>query len=164
MRAFVIAPTINVAGDRLVGRASRTARVLWLYSYDRCVTLDRRRRLVTVATTRLWLWRSERRVPFDRVERIVLRAQSLSGLGLWTLLSLGVAPALEGALFLISLGLRDGRDELFLFTVWEDQSGGGDLMSAMAGERAPDPRIGDEGAGEVVARLREFLAVPVSSH
>jgi len=138
--------------------------VLWLYSFDRCVTLDRGRRLVTIATTRLWLWRSERRVPFDDVERIVLRAQSLSGLGLWTLLSLGFAPALDGALFLISLGLRNGRGELFLFTVWEEQGGGPDLVAAMAGERDREPRLGDERAGEVIARLREFLAVPVSSH
>lgn len=164
MRAFVKAPTIEVTGDRLVGRVSRIARVLWLGSYDRRVTLDRQRRLVTVATTRLWLWRSERRVPFDRVERIVFRAQSLTGLGLWSLLSLGIAPALDGALFLISLGLGNGGGELFLFTVWQEQDDGGGLMAAMAGEPDRDARLGDENANEVVARLREFLAVPVSSH
>ena len=153
-----------MTGDRLIGRASRTARVLWLYAFDRCVTLDRRRRLVTIVTTHFWRWRRERRVPFDQVERIVLRAQSLSGLGLWTLLSLGVAPALDGGLFLISLGLRDDAGELFLFTVWEQQGGGSDLMAAMAGERDQDPRLGDERAGEVIGRLREFLGVPVSSH
>ena len=153
-----------MTGDRLIGRASRTARFLWRYSFDRCVTLDRRRQLVKIVTTRLWLWRRERRVPFDRVERIVLRAPSLSGLRLWTFHSLGLAPALDGALFLISLGLRDGADELFLFTVWEEQGGGDDLMAAMAGDGHREPRIGDERAGEVIARLREFLAVPVSSH
>lgn len=164
MRALVVAPEIEVTGDRLVGRTSRTARVLWLYSFDRCVTLDRRRQLVTIVTRRLWLWRTERRIPFDRVNRIVLRAQSMSGVGLWTLLSLGFAPVLDGALFLISLGLHDGGNELFLFTVWEEQGGASELMSVMAGDPEPESRLGDERAGEVIARLREFLAVPVSSH
>lgn len=164
MHAWVIAPKLDVTGNRFVGRASRTARVLWLYSFDRWVTLDRQRRVVSIVTTRLWFWRTERRVRFDQVDRIVLRAQSLSGLGLWSLLTLGVGAGIDGALFLISLGLNNGHGELFLFTVWEEQGGDGGLLRAMAGDRDGEPSLGDEGAGEVIARLREFLAVPVSSH
>ncbi len=164
MRALVFAPQIEVTDSRFVGRSSLTARVLWLYSFDRCVTLDRERRLVTIATTRFWLWRSERRIPFDRVGRIILRAQSTSGLGLLGLLTLGIAAGIDGALFLISLGLNDGRDELFLFTIWEEQGGDDGVVAALAGDRDPEPRLGDERAGDVIGRLREFLAVPVSSH
>jgi len=164
MRALIIAPTLDAAGERLVGRTSRTARLLWLYSYDRCVTLDRQRRVVTIATKRLWLWTSQRRVAFDAVNRIVLRAQPLSGLGVLSVLTLGIAPALEGALFFISLGLHDSHDELFLFTIWEDQGADSGWTDAIAGERAAEPSLGDEGAGDVITKLREFLAVPVSAH
>ena len=149
-----LVPHIEVSAERLRARTALLAQALWLFSYERRVTVDRPARRVTIDTRRLWAWGTRRVVRFEDIARIVYRCVA--------------PPSADSALFLISLALRSEHVELPLFTVWEEQPREPDFLDRLdqLATGAPnDPsRIGDEAAGRVVALLREYIGAPVAAH
>jgi hypothetical protein len=145
-----LVPQIELSAERLTARTALLARALWLFSYERCVTVDRHARRVTIETRRLWAWCTTRVISFEDVARIVYRSAA--------------PPSADSAFFLISLALRSEHLELPLFAVWEQQPREPDLLDELAGTRSDPRRIGDEAAGSVVALLREYLGVPIAAH
>jgi hypothetical protein len=162
MNLLSLAPDLEVSADRLHGCTARLARVLWLFSYARCVTVNRRSSHVIIATRRLWLWRQVRLIRFDQISRIVYRALAIPSLDVWRYLSLEDSDTSDSALFLISLALTDGGEELPLFTVWEEQPQPGDWLDELAGDQAAAPQIGDEAAGRVVELLSRYIGVRIA--
>jgi hypothetical protein len=162
MELLRLAPTINIGNGRLEACTSGFAQLLWLYSYCRCVRIERERRQITILTRRLWCWRRLRVVGFDHVSGILYRAQGLPALSPWRLLSLDSNP--DSALFFISLALRHERHEVPLFMVWQQQPRPADWLDRLAGGAAPAAAIGDEAAGRVVSLLREYIGVPIGGH
>ena len=159
MNHWYLAPDFEVSADRLHGCTPWLARLLWLFSYCRCVTVSRRLSHLIVSTRRLWWWRNVRLIRFDQVSRIVYRAEEIPTLNFWRYLSFNWDLS-DSALFLISLALKDST-ELFLFTVWEQQPRTSDWLDELAGNRAEAPEVGDEAATTVVELLRKYIGVPV---
>jgi hypothetical protein len=137
------------------------ARLLWLFSYCRCVTVSRPLQHLVISTRRIWFWRKVRRIRFDQVSRIVYRAQAIPSLSIWRYLSLDNSDTSDSALFLISLALNDGVEEVHLFTIWEQQPQSGDWLDGPAGEVRGGEDIGDEAAGNVLELLHKYLGVPI---
>ncbi len=164
MRSLSISPRFDVQPDRLSGRTPWVARVIWLFSYDRRVTVDRARRQVSVATRRFWIWRRRSVIAFDRVDRIILRARELPGFGLLGFLTLWMAPSTTSSFVLVALGLADGNGEFLLFTLWELERDDLAWLDALTSTLAGGEATVDEGIQDVVRLLQEYLAVPVSSH
>jgi|SRR5581483_552756 len=164
-----VAPRIDVKADRVYGSTAWLAQLAVLFAYNRSILIDRRRREIWVTTRWVWLWKSERRIPFDCVSRIVYRAQALPSLSLMSYRGLGRWDA-SSAFFLIAIAIKDSpedkhaRDELTLFSVWEQQPRELDWLDRLAGVREKQDYIGDEQAGAIVDILREYLGVPIASH
>ena len=161
MNHLYLAPNFQVSPDRLHGCTPWLARLLWLFSYCRCVTVSRRLSHLIVSTQRLWVWRETRLIRFDQVSRIIYRAQAIPTLNFWRYLSLDDSEISDSAFFMISLALKDDDEELPLFTVWEQQPLAADWLDELLSERAEAPEIGDEGAGTVVELLRKYIGVPI---
>ena len=161
MDALRLSPKLLVTPDRLSGCTSWCAQLLWLFSYARCVSVDRRLRQIRIVTRRLWIWRSERIVSFEHVGRILFRAQALPSLSLWRFL-LSASSSAESAFFLISLGLKN-ENELPLFMVWEEQPHASGWLDRLAGA-GDEVRIGDEAASAIVTLLREYIGAPIAQH
>jgi hypothetical protein len=163
-----VTPRIEVDGDRVFGNTAWMAQLLVLFVYCRSVLIDRRRQQIRVTTRWLWLWKSERVIPFARVNRIIYRAQGLPSLSLAHYLRSG--DACTSAFFLIAIAIKDhpedkhARDELTLFSVWEEQPRELDWLDRLAGVRDNTNNIGDERAGAIVDILREYLQVPIATH
>lgn len=162
MDSLRLTPKLLVTPDRLSGCTPWLAQLLWLFSYARCVSVDRHRRQVRIVTRRLWIWSSERVVSFDEIGRIVFRAQAVPSLSLWRFL-LSNSSSAESAFFLISLALKS-ENELPLFMVWEEQPRGSGWLERLAGAPADEARIGDEAASAIVALLREYIGAPIAQH
>lgn len=162
MNHLYLAPKFEVLPDRLHGCTSRFARALWLFSYCRCVTVSPRLRHLIISTRRLWLWQKDRLISFDQVARIVYRAQAIPTLNIWRYLSFDEEVS-DSAMFMISLRLKHGVEEVPLFTVWEQQPVGDDWLDELAGDREP-PEVGDEAAESVVEVLQRFIGVPIREH
>ena len=135
-----------------------------MFSYDRRVTVDRARRRVSVTTRRFWVWRSARTIAFERIDRIILRAQELPGFGLWSFLTLRMAPSVSSAFTMILLGLAGGRDEFLLFTIWETEPDDPLWLEALTSALSDGEGTEEEGTEATVRLLQQYLAVPVSSH
>lgn len=147
-------PNLDVTDDRIRGCVPLWLRTVTLFSFDRCVEVNRGLRRVTVQTQHLWLWRRSRTVSFDQVTRIVYRATLMPGFtqqffdGEW-------------AVFFIGLALQGTHDELQLFSVWESQPQAPDALDALRGVRK-GIRVGDEEGARIVTLLREYLGVPIA--
>lgn len=163
MNHLFLAPKLEISPDRLHGCTPWLMRLLWLFSYRRCVTVSRRLSHLIISTRRLWLWHKTRLIRFDQVSRIVYRAQEIPTLNFWRYLSFDDSEISDSALFMISLALKDGTEEP-LFTVWEQEPLPGDWLDALAGEPATAAEIGDEAAGTVVELLRRYMGVPIRGH
>jgi hypothetical protein len=154
-----VAPRIDVHSDQIRGCTAWAAQLLVLFAYARYVSVDRRRQRVTVAIRWLWFWRVERIIPFDRVHRIIYRAQGVPSFS-----------PLRYLFYYISLGIKataddkHARDELSLFSVWQQQPRAPDMFDKLAGVRTNTNLIGDEASGAIVDILREYLGVPIASH
>ena len=64
-------------------------------------------------------------------------------------------------MFFIGLALKEPRDELRLFTVWQRQPRSPDFLDVLAGARADEVRVGDEQSVRIVTLLRQYLGVPI---
>jgi len=170
MSLLRVAPRIDVEPDQIRGCTAWVAQLLVLFSYARYVTIDRRRQRVAVAIRWLWLWKIERIIPFDRVDRIIYRAQGVPSFSPLRYLFLQTTDVVESAFYYISIGIREApddkyaREEVALFSVWEQQPRAPDFFDKVAGVRINPYSIGDEASGAIVDRLREYLGVPIASH
>jgi hypothetical protein len=153
-------PRLTATAQALQGCTPWLARALWLFSYERCVTVNAQLAHIIVSTRRFWWLRQTRVIGFDQVSHIVFRALPLPTLGLWRYLS-DAGPT--SAFFLISLALKDAS-EVALFTVWQSQPRPHDWLDHLAGSDTDDSGIGDEAACEIVALLRRYIGVPIGSH
>lgn len=85
-------------------------------------------------------------------------------------MSLGSWDWYDSAFFLIAIAIKSSvhdrhtRDELTLFSVWQQQPRESDWLDKLAGVRNNVYSVGDESAGAIVKLLREYLGVPVASH
>lgn len=163
MNHLYLAPNLEVSADRLHGCTPWPVRLVWLFSFCRCVTVSRRLNHLIITTRWLWLWRKSRLIRFDQVSRIIYRAQAIPSLSIWRYLSLDGSALSDSALFMISLALKHSEEELPVFTVWEEQpTGESDWLDELAGERAATPEIGDEAADSVVELLQKFIGVRIA--
>lgn len=165
-----VAPKIEIGLDQVRGATPWLARLVVLFAYNRSVVIDRRRQLVLVATCWFWFWESTRTIPFERVGRIIYRAQGLPSLAPMRYLSVRNWDLYDSAFFLIAIAIKStpedkyARDELTLFSVWEQQPRELDWLDRLTGVRNDSYSIGDESAGAIVDILREYLRVPIASH
>ncbi len=165
-----LAPRLEITADRVSGSTPWMAQLLVLFMYSRSVLIDRKRQEIRVATRWLWFFKTERTIRFDCVSRIIYRAQGLPSLSLARYLSPQGWDGWTSAFFLIAIAIKDApddrraRDELTLFSVWEQQPRETDWLDRLAGVRDNPNCIGDEQAGAIVEVLREYLRVPVASH
>jgi hypothetical protein len=159
----LLVPVLNVTADRIQGCAPWLVRMLTLFSFSRCVAVDRRLRHVIVETRHLWWWRRTHLVGFDRIERIVYRAQLMPSFSLRFTSSEQEPSGRQAAVFFIGLALRDARQELHLFTVWERQPGSPGLLESLAGMRHESTQVGDEASVRIATLLHEYLGVPISA-
>ncbi len=170
MSLLRIAPKIDVRPDQILGCTALAAQLLVLFAYARYVTIDRRRHRVVVTIRLLWFWRTERIIPFDRVDRIIYRAQGVPSFSPFRYLFLQTTDFIESAFYYISIGVKataddkHARDELALFSVWEQQPRAPDVFDKLAGVSTNPNTIGDEASGAIVDMLHEYLGVPIASH
>jgi hypothetical protein len=169
MSLLRIAPRIEIQPDQIRGCTALAAQLLVLFAYARYVTIDRRRQRLTVRIRLLWLWKVERIIPFDRVHRIIYRAQGVPSFSPLRYLFLQTTDVIESAFYFISIGVKaaaedkHAREELALFSVWEQQPRTPDMFDKLAGVRINPNAIGDEASGAIVEMLREYLGVPIAS-
>ena len=165
-----VAPRIDISVDQIHGCTALAARLLVLFAYCRYVAIDRRRQVVKVTTQWFWLWTVERLIPFDRVGRIIYRAQGVPSLSLSRYLFSPGTDVCDSAFFLISIAVkataddRHAREEIVLFSVWEQQPRELSWIDRLAGVRVNPNRVGDETSGAIVEALHEYLGVPIASH
>jgi len=165
-----VAPKIDVRVDQIQGCTALPARLLVLFAYCRYVTIDRGRQVVKVTVQWFWLWKVERTIPFDRVGRIIYRAQGVPSLSPRRYVFGQGTDVCDSAFFLISIAIkatadeRHAREELALFSVWEQQPREPDWIDKFAGVRTHPNRVGDETSGAIVEVLHEYLGVPIASH
>ena len=165
-----VAPQIDISADQIHGSTALAARLLVLFAYCRYVTIDRRRQVVKVTTRWFWIWTVERVIPFARIGRIIYRAQGVPSLSLSRYLLGPSTDFCDSAFFLISIAIkataddRHAREELALFSIWEQQPRELRWIDRLAGTRINPARVGDETSGAIVDTLKEYLGVPVASH
>jgi len=155
---LLIEPELQESENRWIGTTPLFVRVLWLFSYRRSVTVDRRSRQVRIDTRRFWLAESTRIVPLARIERLVCEAQALpTGFSLWRFfITAGSGLSTDLAMYYVALRLRDDAEEVPLFTLIESLPGDGGALERLAGVD-DDDRIGDEGTTRFLAELRQYL-------
>ena len=154
----MLVPKLTVTEHRIHGCAPWLIRTLLLYSFNRCVTVDRGHR-VTIETRHLWFWRRSRIVSCDRIVKVLFRAQRMPGIGVS--LSDDDSDGPETAVFFIDLALKAPREEVRLFTVWQRQPREPDFLDRLAGVNSAEPRLGDEEGVRLVTLLRQYLGVPI---
>ena len=162
-RNCLLVPKLDVSADRIQGCAPLLVRILTLFSFSRCVAVNRRLRHVIVETRHLWWLRRTRLVDFDRIERIVYRAQLMPSFDLLPISSeVNSQNRQQSAVFFIGLALKHAGEEVHLFTVWERQPGSPSVLDSLAGVPRGASRVGDEASVRIVTLLREYLGVSVS--
>jgi hypothetical protein len=160
VRHLLIEPELRQSEDRWTATTPLIARALWLFSYRRRVTIDRRRGQLRIDTWRFWLAASTRVVPIARIERIVCEAQALpTG---FSLLRFFYGPGLgfstDLAMYYIALRLRDDGTELPLFTLIESQPADDGVLARLTGA-ADETRTGDEGVARFLTELHTCLGL-----
>lgn len=160
MRHLLIEPELKLTDYSWHGCTPLAVRMLWLFSYRRCVTVDRRVGQVRIETRRFWFASSTRILRTDQVAGIACRAQALpTGFPLWRIFAQG-RPMLDTdvAFYFVALRLRDSADEVPLFTVLESLPVEDGPFTQLTGDSDGD-RIGDEGATRLLTQLREYLGL-----
>ena len=159
MRHLLIEPELELTEYRWHGCTPLTVRILWLFSYRRCVTVDRRVGQVRIDTRRFWFFSSTQIVDAKNVARIVCRAQAVpTGFPLWRVFAARSMVNSDVAFYCVALRLRDSTEEVPLFTVIESLPVTDGVLTRLTGASDGD-RIGDEGATRLVAQLRDYLGL-----
>jgi len=156
-----LAPRFSVTADRLHGCTNWVARLLTLFSYGRCVSVNKRLRHLIVSTQRLWILHDVRVINFDRISRIVYRAQALPSLAPWRYWE--DAPTSGWAFFVVGLALKDEPAEVQLFTLWQAQPHRPDLLDRLAGETDSDHYTGDEAACSLINTLMQLTGARIAA-
>ena len=163
MNSLQLSPILAIDEDRFSATTPWLARLLWLFSYSRVVTVDRKRQRITITTTRLWRWCQTQTIDFDHISRIVYQGQGMPSLMFWRYAS-DLVDGCRSAIFLISLALKDHSEVQPLFTIWENQPREHDWLDRLAGSAASPMRLGDEASVRVVDLLHDYLRVPIARH
>ena len=160
MRHLLIEPEVELTDYRWHGCTPLAVRILWLFSYRRCVTVDRRRGHVCIDTRRFWFFSKAQIVDAGRVTRIVCQAQALpTGFPLWRLFAVDRSMVnSDVAFYYVALRLRDSSDEVPLFTVIESLPATVGPLTRLTGG-SDGNRIGDEGATRLLTQLRDYLGL-----
>ena len=159
MPLLALAPRFTITADRLHGCTPWLARLLTLFSYGRCLSVNRRLGHLIVSTRRFWVSQQVRIINFDRISHIVYRAQALPSLAPWRYV-FDDSDSTGWAFFIISLALKDEMDEVPLFTVWQSQPRDQDFLDKLAGDD-PSMYLGDEAARQLVDTLTTLTGARV---
>jgi hypothetical protein len=157
---LLIEPEIELTDYRWQGCTPLPVRILWLFSYRRTVTIDRRLGAVRIETRRFWILSSTHIINTDRVAGLVCRAQALpTGFPLWRVFTLerSLVDA-DVAFYFVALRLRDSGDEVPLFTVIESLPTQDGPLTRLTGV-SDDNRIGDEGTTRLLKQLGDYLGL-----
>jgi len=163
MPALALAPRFSITADRLHGCTPWLARMLTLFSYGRCVSINKRLGHLIVSTQRLWFSQRVRVINFDRISHIVFRAQALPSLAPWRYLEDSDAFSSGWAFFVVALALKDEAEEVQLFTVWQSQPRSPDVFDRLAGDSDIDTDVGDEAAQKLIELLTDMTGARVGN-
>lgn len=159
LRHLLIEPELEMTDDRWHGCTPLALRILWLLSYRRCVTVDRAAGQVRIDTRRFWFVASTRIIRVDSVARVVCSAQAMpTGLQPWRLFTSRSMVDADVAFYYVALVLRDGREEIPLFTLIESLPAEDGVLTRLSGD-SDGNRIGDEGATRLVTQLQDYLGL-----
>jgi hypothetical protein len=159
MARLALAPAFSVTADRLHGCTPWLARLLTLFSYGRCLSVNKPLGHLIVTTRRYWFSRQTRVIGFDRISHIVYRAQVLPSLAPWRYLYGGDRSG--WAFFIVALALKDEAEEVQLFTLWQAQPRTADWLDRIAGVDV-DKSVGDESARSFIELLTEMTGASIS--
>ena len=126
-----ITPKIWIEDRVLYAQTATLIRFLWLFSYNRHIEVNRRKRSIIVQTQWLWFFTTRKVIPFSRLDRIETKFSSLpTGFGL-----LGRTDQYEKYTIILrlenSIGwypLIDFRGHGYVATGWQGVVFGGDSM------------------------------------
>ena len=69
-------PDVRVLGNLIHARTSLLERVVFLWSFDKTVEIDRTQRVIRIASRSFWFVNSTKDIPFRRVSRVETKASS----------------------------------------------------------------------------------------
>lgn len=161
MPTLTVAPRFSITENRLQGCTSWFLRALTLFSYGRCLSVNKRLGHLIVSTRRAWLHTDIRVIGFDSIDYIVYRAQALPSLFPWHYLSDDGSAG--WAFFIVSLALKGEEDEVPLFTLWQSQPRSPDLIDKMMGDEDTDKFLGDESARTLIDSLHSLTGAGIRS-
>lgn len=143
-----VEPRVWVEGDTLRGRASLLLRLLSLFSYDRCLTVDRVARTVTVDSRWLWFSQQTHTVRFEEIARIEYKFASIG-----TSWSFGVGRTNQLESFSVNLVLQGEPEPLRLFSFRGDGAVSTGLVGVLLGDSIFD------GQGTQESSSRRFVDI-----
>jgi len=159
MPALALTPRFLISADRMHGCTPWLARLFTLFSYGRCVSINKNLKHLVVATRKFWISQDVRIINFDRISHIVYRAQSLPSLAPWRYLADADAYRSGWAFFIVALALKDDDQEVQLFTIWQAPPRESDLLDRLAGDSDLDQDVGDEAATRLIESLSSMTGV-----
>jgi hypothetical protein len=162
MPALALTPRFAISSDRLSGCTPWVARLFTLFSYGRCIAVNKRLGHLIVSTRRFWFAQDARVINFDHISHIVYRAQALPSLAPWRYLTDDDAFSSGWAFFVVALALKDD-EEVQLFTIWQAPPREPDTLDRLAGDDDIGQDIGDEVAGRFVEALSKMTGVRACS-
>lgn len=161
MATLSVAPRFSITKDRLHGCTSWFLRALTLFSYGRCLSVNKRLGHLIVSTRRLWIYEKVRVINFDQIENIVYRAQAVPSLVPWRYLSDDTAGG--WAFFIVNLALKGEEDEVPLFTLWQTQPRRPDIFDRLSGDTNTDTSLGDESARALIDSLTDLTGADIQT-
>jgi len=66
-----IKPKVSINGDRLIACTCLLFKILTFFAYTKCVTVDRRIKLVIIKKTYFWIFKTKQIIHFNNIKRIV---------------------------------------------------------------------------------------------
>ena len=69
-------PDVRVLGNLIHARTSLLERVVFLWSFDKTVEIDRTQRVIRIASRSFWLVNSTKDIPFGRIRSVETKASS----------------------------------------------------------------------------------------
>ena len=69
-------PDVCVRGNLIHARTSLLERVVFLWSFDKTVEIDRTQRVIRIASRSFWFVNSTKDIPFGRIRSVETKASS----------------------------------------------------------------------------------------